>query len=207
MEKNYNQVIIFDFDGVLIDSKKNMEISWNKTKKKFFLNYKFNKYFKFIGKPFKDILISLGVKKDFSEIEKNFKIESQKNFGKIKLYKDVIKTLNYLKRKKIIIGIFTSKDKDRTQKLVKKFKLKVNFIQCPQKGYKGKPSPDLLNKIIKKNNFQKSKCTYVGDAKVDLISAKKAKINFVLAKYGYKVGIKKYKNSINSISKIKKIIE
>ncbi len=207
MEKNYNQVIIFDFDGVLIDSKNNMEISWNRTKKKFFLNYRFNNYFKFIGKPFKDILVSLGVKKNFSEIEKNFKIESQKNFGKIKLYKDVIKTLNFLKRKKIIIGIFTSKDKERTLKLIKKFKLNVNFVQCPQKGYKGKPSPDLLNKIIKQNNFQKSKCTYVGDTKIDLISAKKAKINFVLAKYGYKVGIKNYKNSINSISKIKKIIE
>ncbi len=207
MRKKNNQVIIFDFDGVLIDSKKNMEISWNKTKKNFFLNYNFKKYFRFIGKPFRDILISLGVKKKFYEIEKNFKIESKKNFGKIKLYKNVVKTLNYLKKKKIIIGIFTSKDKERTQKLVKKFKLKVDFVQCSQKGYKGKPSPDLLNKIIKQKNFKKSKCTYVGDTKVDLISAKKAKINFVFAKYGYRIGIKKYKNSINSISKIKEIIE
>ena len=63
------------------------------------------------------------------------------------------------------------------------------------------------DKIIKQNNFNRSKCTYVGDTKVDLISAKKAKINFVLANYGYKIGIKKYKNSINSISGIKKIIE
>ena len=124
-----------------------------------------------------------------------------------KWWKNVVKTLNYLKKKKIIIGIFTSKDKERTQKLVKKFKLKVDFVQCSQKGYKGKPSPDLLNKIIKQKNFKKSKCTYVGDTKVDLISAKKAKINFVFAKYGYRIGIKKYKNSINSISKIKEIIE
>lgn len=207
MKKKNNQVIIFDFDGVLINSKKNMQISWNKTKEKFFLSYSFQKYFKQIGKPFKDVLISLGVKKKFNEIEKNFKYESEKNFNKIKLYKNVLKTLNYLKRKKIIIGIFTSKDKDRTEKFIKKLKLVVNFIQCPQKGYKGKPSPDLLNKIIKQNNFNRTKCTYVGDTKVDLISAKKAKINFVLANYGYKIGIKKYKNSINSISGIKKIIE
>ena len=88
--KKKNQVIIFDFDGVLIDSKKNMEISWNKTKKKFHLNYSFKKYFKFIGKPFRDILVSLGVKKSFIQIEKNFIYESVKNFYKIKVYKDVL---------------------------------------------------------------------------------------------------------------------
>ena len=207
MKKKKNQVIIFDFDGVLINSKKNMEVSWNRTKKKFHLNYSFKKYFQFIGKPFRDILVSLGVKKNFIQIEKNFKYESEKNFNKIKLYKDVLKTLNYLRKKKILIGIFTSKDKYRTNKLVKKLKINVNFVECPQKGYRGKPSPDLLNKIIKQKNLKKSKCSYVGDTKFDLIAAQKAKINFILASYGYKIGIKKYKNSINSISKIKEIIE
>jgi len=205
MEKKDSQVIIFDLDGVLIDSKKNMEISWNRTTKKFSLNRSFQKYFQLIGKPFKDILISLGIKKNFSEIEKKFNLESKKNFNKIRLYRGVLKSLDYIKKKKIIIGIFTSKDRERTMKLLKKLKLNVNFVQCPQKGYKGKPNPDLLNKIIRQHNFQRSKCTYVGDTKFDLVTAKKAKVKFVLAKYGYKIGIRSYKNSINSFSEIKKI--
>ena len=40
--KKKNQVIIFDFDGVLIDSKKNMEFPGIK-QKKFHLNYSFKK--------------------------------------------------------------------------------------------------------------------------------------------------------------------
>ena len=64
--------IIFDLDGVLIDSIKNMEKSWNLTNKKFSLNVSFDKYFKYIVKPFKEILKSLGVKKIFLvQLKKN----------------------------------------------------------------------------------------------------------------------------------------
>ena len=205
MKKTNKLAIILDLDGVLINSKKNMEISWNITKKKFNLKSNFNDYFKEIGKPFKDILKTLGIKKNLLKIEKNFNLESEKNFNKIKIYKNVNQTIKYLKKKKIIVGIFTSKNKSRTLKFVKKLKIKVDFIQCPESGYKGKPNPDLLIKIINKWNLRRSKCTYVGDTKVDLVAAKKAKINFVFARYGYKIGIKNYKNSINSISEIKRI--
>ena len=59
---NNKKNIIFDLDGVLIDSIENMESSWNSTNKKFNLDISFNKYRKYIGKPFKEILKSLGVK-------------------------------------------------------------------------------------------------------------------------------------------------
>jgi beta-phosphoglucomutase-like phosphatase (HAD superfamily) len=36
--------IIFDLDGVLIDSKSNMNKSWSNTSRKYNLNIKFNKY-------------------------------------------------------------------------------------------------------------------------------------------------------------------
>ena len=50
MKKTNKLAIILDLDGVLINSKKNMEISWNITKKKFNLKSNFNDYFKEIGK-------------------------------------------------------------------------------------------------------------------------------------------------------------
>ena len=36
---------LFDLDGVIIDSKKNMRVSWNLVNKKFGLNISFKKYF------------------------------------------------------------------------------------------------------------------------------------------------------------------
>ena len=57
------KVVIFDLDGVLIDSLENMKSSWNLTNEKYNLNISFNRYYDFIGKPFKEILKSLGVEK------------------------------------------------------------------------------------------------------------------------------------------------
>ena len=53
--------IIFDLDGVLIDSLKNMETSWSFTNKKFSLDIPFDNYCKYIGKPFKETLKSLAM--------------------------------------------------------------------------------------------------------------------------------------------------
>lgn len=96
MSKN---LIIFDLDGVLFDSKKNMEISWNFVKKKYQLKIKFKKYFQNIGMPFLNILKKLGISKNQIKISRDYVIESKKNAKKVKIYKSVKKTLKYLKKK------------------------------------------------------------------------------------------------------------
>jgi len=57
------KLIIFDVDGVLIDSKKNMRLSFNKMIKKNKMNLKFENYFNQIGLPFSSIMKNLGIKK------------------------------------------------------------------------------------------------------------------------------------------------
>ena len=52
---------LFDLDGVIIDSKKNMKISWETANNKFELKRSFKQYFSFIGRDFKDILIKLKI--------------------------------------------------------------------------------------------------------------------------------------------------
>ena len=69
------KLIIFDFDGVLINSEKNMELTWNKTIKNFKeYNIPFKQYKKNIGLPFKKILENLNIKKkDFYLITDKYK--------------------------------------------------------------------------------------------------------------------------------------
>lgn len=200
VKSSKNKLIIFDLDGVLIDSKNNMKSAWNYTKKKYKLNASFNEYFEHIGKPFNSILRSLNILDKNKLIEKEYSKASIKNFNKIKLYKGVKKVLNLLKRnKKITTAIVTSKNHNRTKKILKLFKLKVDYIQCPQKGLRGKPYPDQILRVIKKFKAHKKNCFYVGDTIFDKDSALRSKINFVFAKYGYKIGIKKYKHEIKNI--------
>ena len=201
--KYKKKLVLFDLDGVLFDTKKNMKYSWDMTSKRFNLKVPFKKYFRFVGRPFKDLLKLLKIKTNFNSIEKSFSNISKKNFHKIKIYPCTKKVLSYLKKKNIIVGIVTSKDKFRTKKILQKFNIKIKIIQCPEKGIKGKPYPDQINKILKKTRIRRNNCIYVGDTKVDQLTARAAKIDFLFAKYGYKIDIKKSKFFINHLAQIK----
>jgi len=57
------KLIIFDLDGVLIDSIKNMEFAWKSSCKKTNLTIPFKKYKRLIGLPFIEILKLLKIEK------------------------------------------------------------------------------------------------------------------------------------------------
>ena len=64
LKKLSKKVLIFDLDGVIIDSKTNMFFSWSKVQDVHSLKkFKFKNYFQNIGRPFYDILKILGIKK------------------------------------------------------------------------------------------------------------------------------------------------
>ncbi len=197
---------LFDLDGVIIDSKKNMRISWNSVNKKFALNISFKKYFFLIGRDFRDILKKLKIKnKDLNNIEKTFKKESIKNLNKCKLFPKVKSILNHLRKKKIKVGIVTSKDCLRTRKILRKFSLKFNEVRCSDDSLPSKPKPDKILSIIKKLKIKKDKTVYVGDMMVDKLTAKNAGVDYIHALYGYSSKKIKHKNTIHSFKELIKI--
>ena len=199
-------LFIFDLDGVLIDSKENMKSAWKKVKIKHDIKVSFNSYFQNIGESFPNILKKLKIKKNEKSIENTYKRESLKNINLINLYPGVKKTLQYLIKKKIKIVIVTSKDKFRSKKILKKLDVNIQQIYSPTKHLKGKPKPDLIFEAIKKNNSSKKLSLFVGDTVSDRKAAKNAGVDFIFAKYGYKIGIKKSKYYINKFEKIKSIL-
>ena len=71
-----NKLIIFDLDGVLIDSKNNMK-QHGIIRKKYKLDAS-NEYFEHVGKPFNSILRSLKILDKKKLIEKNIqKLQSK----------------------------------------------------------------------------------------------------------------------------------
>lgn len=203
------KLIIFDLDGVLINSLPNMIYSWNKVKKKFKIKNHFKEYYKFIGLDFYEILENLKIKrKDFSKIKKAYSKFSNEGFNKVKLYKNVKKTLIKLNRI-APLAILTSKDKARTKKILKKLLSDINFqsVQSPIKKFRSKPSSDLMLKLVAENNLNLDQVIFVGDSIYDYQMAKKSHVKFVYARYGYSnLKIKKM-NTINSINQIFKFVK
>ena len=82
--KNKIKLVIFDLDGVLIDSKQNMKVSWNAVRKKFNLKQKFKDYFQYVGLPFYKILDNLLIHKSVhAQIKNNYSRNSLKYIKKI----------------------------------------------------------------------------------------------------------------------------
>ena len=200
------KLVLLDLDGVIFDTKKNMYISWMKVQKEFNIKKNFNSYFKYIGMPFTKILKKLSINTHLNEIQSVYQKESIRHFNKIKMYKGVKQTLRKLDKKKIIVGVVTSKDKFRTLKLIKKFRLNIKYIVSPSKQLRGKPFPDQLLTAIKLAKISYSKTIYLGDMLVDYKAAKNSKINFIHAKYGYGKNYSYYKYSINKFNDLIKFL-
>lgn len=205
MLKLKKKLLIFDLDGVLFDSKKNMRLSWDETSTKFNLKIPFSKYFSKIGMPFLEILKSLEIEPKI-EIFRFYNCASIKHFAQIKPYKGVIKQLKLLNKNGIKFSIVTSKDSKRTKLLLKKYNIKPNSIHCPNKRLRGKPYPDhLLNSLLKNKVSSKEAC-FFGDTKIDYTAAKRAKICFIFVRYGYSKYERIFKNSISNFNEIIKCI-
>ena len=194
------KLIIFDLDGVLINSIKNMEYAWKMTCKHEGLKIPFKNYKNFIGLPFFKILNRLRIPSIKHEaISQSYKYYSLKKKKFLKIKKKDIDFLYNLKKNKFKLALFTSKDSKRSNIILGKNKHLFDYMVFPEKNLKGKPFPDGINKILNKLKINKKFAIYIGDTSYDLKSAKAAKIKYLHAEWG----IEKIKEK--SILRVKKI--
>ena len=178
--------------------------AWNSVRKEVSVNIKFSEYEKYVGLPFQKILSKLKIKFKKKEIQEIYKINSIKNFNKLKLFSNVKTVLSFLKKNKNFFCLVTSKDLDRTKIIIKKFDLKFKSIHCPNSKLRGKPYPDQILHCLNKNKFKKKETAYVGDTYQDYLAAKRSGITFIFANYGFGKQKKIYKNNIKNLKDIKK---
>ena len=120
--------VVFDLDGVLVNSLDAMEISWNSVKEKYSVNQSFHSYAKYIGLPFLEILKKIGIEENQDDIRNDYFGFARKNINKIEQYKDSSKIFQILNNNGIATGIITSKNSKNTNLICKKFKL---FAESP----------------------------------------------------------------------------
>ncbi|MGD9155559.1 MAG: HAD-IA family hydrolase [Bacillota bacterium] len=189
-EGEYFDTIIFDLDGVVIDSAQDLAGAVQHTLK--FLNCETRDYEYIrnsIGGGARNILL-----KCLSEDKKRLIDEAMRHFreyykencaNKTVLYPGVAEVLEYYSGKKNI-ALATFKIRSATVRILKKLNVLQYFdvIITADDVEKPKPDPQCIEKILEKLNCQTKKVILIGDTANDLLTGKNAGIKTCAVLYG-----------------------
>jgi sugar-phosphatase len=179
------KAVVFDLDGVLIDSRAAMKVSWNKIKGKYFLHQTFDDYFEHIGLPFLEIMNRIGVKEKVLSIKKDYFRFTQENIELVTQYPGSKEIFHLLRSEGLCTGIITSKEKENTLSICDKFGFTADILITPSDVKNGKPSADSGKLYLEKTGFSSRDVIYVGDMESDYTFSKNTSFKFVYASYGY----------------------
>ena len=181
------KAIIFDLDGVIIDSLDSWFKVFNNTRQ----HYKLPKIAK---KEFIDRIWGGTIERDIKiyfkgktveEITKHYFSNIGKFKASTKLNKNVKETLKKLKNKNIKLGLVTNTYKKAVLEILQYHKIKdlFNAVVGGDETEHGKPAPDSLLEACKRLNIKPEEAVLVGDTKSDMGAAKNANMFFI----GYKI--------------------
>jgi pyrophosphatase PpaX len=206
------KAIIFDVDGVLIDSNRIIIDLFKETAKKMKLKVPSDSdIVKLMGQSLEDNIKFLWPNCDVELFAKKYR----EKFGKIKIptFEGTIETIEELKKSGFKLGIVSGKKRFYLEKNLKDagFNLDLfDVIISAEDSKEHKPSPKPILIACNKIGVKPTEIVYVGDARFDYEAAKSAKANFVAVNHGLlsekelkKMGVK---NIINSVSDLPKFL-
>lgn len=179
------KLVLFDLDGVILNSKMNMEYSWRQVCGQLNINIEFEEYFSKIGRPFFDIMEMLGIREYASKAESIFRVSSMDSLHLVSFYDGVRETLTALERAGIAMGVVTSKDRMRTNAILAMLAVDFTTVQTPGDKFRGKPAPDHLLLAMAESQIDPADTVYIGDMDSDFEAAKRAGIDYLHAHWGY----------------------
>lgn len=201
-KKSKLKAIIFDLDGVIIDSLDAWVNVFNNARQ----YYKLPKITK---KEFVDKIWGGTIERDIKiyfkgktikEISKHYFSNMGKFKANTKLSPNVKEILRKIKNKNIKLGLVTNTYKKPTLEILGYHKIKdfFNAVVGGDGVKQGKPAPDSLLEVCKRLNVKPEEAILVGDTKNDFGAAKNANMFFI----GYKINGDLKINDLNALLRL-----
>jgi len=188
------KAVLFDLDGTLVDSLEDLGESMNAVlKQNGFPIHPIEAYQKFIGDGVKKLVEralphskNLPDSLEFYVSAMREKYATHWNVNTV-LYPGISELLDALTQMNIPLSVLSNKDDSFTQTIVKTLFKKWTFahIQGALPNIPIKPDPTGANSISKKLNISPSRFFYLGDMKVDIETAVRAKMIPVGVTWGW----------------------
>jgi hypothetical protein len=206
----FNKLIIFDLDGVLVDSKKIHFDSLNKAlsniNKKYIISEKEQKII-YEGLPTKNKLEILNKKKGldkkyFDEIFNKKQQYSLKMFSKISVDNDLLNYFKFIKENNIEIAIATNSIKETLNSCIKSLKINdfISYSLCNEDVVNPKPNPEIYLKCMEYFNINPKNVVIFEDSDVGKESAKKSGAFLIEIKNRSDLTINKIKSAIGYLN-------
>lgn len=197
--------IIFDLDGTLWDTSKEIEQVWKNVAQNYNIKVNEDIIKKIMGLTKKEIIEYLfrgNSKKGnefITECQEKENEYLKENGGHI--YKNTIKTIIDLSNK-YDLYIVSNCQTGYIEAFLKHYSIEIYFNDYESSGNTGLNKDKNIEIVLKRNNI--SEAVYVGDTKKDYESANKNKILFIWAEYGFGKCDKFYKK-IKDICELRNI--
>ncbi len=183
--------IIFDFDGVIVDSKKALydyQLYVCKKYSKIFPYGDIDEYTEVnVGKSFIKIYREMGFdwEKDQKKLKRDYR--DIMNKAKTPVFRGIPEVLEKIKKMNIKIGMASNNISDVVNNKLSELKLKKYFakIICFDEIKSYKPYPNMINKVMKDLHLKPGETVYLGDMVEDIQAAKKAAVPTAAVLWGY----------------------
>ncbi len=184
------KAVIFDYDGVIVDSLDVVHIIYKEIAKHFnfpvFADLKKN--IDFYDVDWKETLRKVGIfrKDDIAKIKELYIEHFNKHKELTKLVPGIKDVLEKLK-KKYKLAVASNNFKKEIEKVLKKFEI-LKYFDIVVGGEKEilKPDPTILIQCMQKLNVKPEETVYIGDMDGDILAGRNAKLKKIIAvTYGY----------------------
>ncbi len=189
--ENIMTAIIFDLDGTLLDSLKDLGSAMNTTLKEYgYPEHPMESYKTFVGNGlYKLCQRALGKNQEnFDAVFESFLKQYGEQDSVAEVYPNVLETLKELNALNIPIGIHTNKMQRFTDEIVETFfgDIKFEMVVGDREDDLKKPNPHYTHEIIKSFPGNTESVYFVGDSDVDMFTAVNAKVIPVGVSWGFR---------------------
>lgn len=192
------KAVLFDLDGTLLDTNELIYNSFDKTfKEKLGIELKKEEILDFFGRPLKEPFMRHAIEENVDDLVAYYRAYNEGIHDKMCFAFDGVKELlTNLKKKKIKIGIVTSKREElavRGMKIAEIYDF-MDVIITPESTTLHKPNPEPALKACSELGIEPNETIMVGDSYYDIYCGKSAGCKTCAVNYTF-IGIDKLKES------------
>lgn len=177
------ELMLFDLDGVLVDSLPTMRSAWEAMSTQLDVRVPFEAYVEQLGRPFQDIVKLLGLE-EIEQLRATYEAAADRFSHLAQPFPGVERALRDIVAAGCRVGIVTSKSAARARPMADHVGIPFVVLLTPDRG-RGKPSPDTLLLALVEAGTDPANALYVGDVAVDQEAARRAGLRYVHAGWGY----------------------